>query len=109
MFFVYKVGSFSSFNNIVDSVINRVISALEKNNDENVDNDGISDDLTLTESSFEKYFLITKDIDIAKKEIVFCGIYNGNIPESATKETPGFITDKYAIKTENFTYESTKT
>ena len=104
LFIVYKAGSFHVYNSIIDGIISKVTSLFSKNNFKSEGFSDISNSTALSAPPSDALFQETLNIDITDKKPVFCGTYTGNILEEASKETPGFVTDKFSVKTEKFSY-----
>lgn len=106
LFFVYKIGSFSNYTAFVDDMIGR-IKSIPGTNDKKSETDGqISGDSEASNLKPDNSFLMTDNVDITRKNPVFCGLYDGTAKEPVSNDTPGFITEPYNIRTEKFSYES---
>lgn len=98
LFFVYKVGTFTYYNQIVDDIIGRIAGLFGKQFDAEAHNDGSSEYIEEFAEIDETAY---PDIDIAHKNPVFCGIYSLSLPNNLA-EPSADNADKVLFKVEDY-------
>ena len=103
LFFVYKAGTFSHYNALVDHVIGDIAGLFGARSKISMDNDESSEDFNeFPDIDFSEY----SDIDIAEKNPVFCGRYSVSAPASAEKVQAWFKTSDFDVRARCFSYKS---